>query len=111
MPDHGEQLGVDINELYRTAHFLSLAQADFVQAVREVDAAAPPRDSGQWTAMVPAWGALRAAIAQMLGGNAETLNESSLVLTVIAQEYAETDQRAAASFASLARSDTSEQGW
>lgn len=61
--------------------------------------------------MVPTWDALRSLIAGMLGGNAETINETSLTLTVIAQRYAETDKAAAARFASLMRSDQTEQGW
>lgn len=111
MPDHGDQLGVDLNELYRTAHYLSSVHADFEQAVREVNDAQPPGNSGPWTAMVPIWGALRSAIAGMLSGNAETIDDTSLALTVIAQRYTETDQAAATRFASLMPSDQSEQGW
>ncbi len=111
MPDHGDQLGVDLNELYRTAHYLSSVHTDFEQAVRDVNDAAAPANSGPWTAMVPVWDALRSVIAGMLSGNAQTIEDTSLALTVIAQRYAETDQAAATRFASLMRSDQSEQGW
>jgi hypothetical protein len=111
MQDHGEQLGVDLNELYRTAHYLAAVQTDFEQAVGDVNAAQPPGDSGPWTAMVRAWGALQSVIAGMLRGNAETINDTSLALTAIAHRYAETDQVAAARLASLEQSDKNEQGW
>ncbi len=111
MQDHGEQLGVDLNELYRTAHYLSSVHTDFEQAVGDVNAAQPPGNSGQWTTMVSTWDALRSLIAGMLSGNSETINDTSLALTVIAQRYAETDQAAADRFASLMQSDKNEQGW
>jgi hypothetical protein len=111
MPDHGDRLGVDLNELYRTAHYLSEVHNDFEQAVRDVNDAQPPGNSGPWTAMVPIWGSLRSVIAGMLSGNAETINDTSLALTVIAQRYAQTDQAAATRFAALMRSDPGEQGW
>ncbi|TCO55977.1 hypothetical protein [Actinocrispum wychmicini] len=111
MQDHGEQLGVDLNELYRTAHYLAAVHTDFEQAVRDVDAAQPPGDSGPWTAMVPVWDALRSVIVSMLSGNAETIGDTSLTLRVIVQRYAETDQAAAARLTSLEQSDMNEQGW
>jgi hypothetical protein len=111
MPDHGDQLGVDLNELYRTAHFLTEVHANFFDAASDVTAAQPPQNSGPWTTVVPSWGALRSAIADMLLDNAETLSETSDTLTAIAQRYAAADQAAAASFTSLQQSDTTEQGW
>jgi hypothetical protein len=111
MPDHGDQLGVDLNELYRTAHYLTEIHADFFQAASDLDAAQPPQNSGPWTTTVPSWDALRLAIADMLLDNAETLSQTSDTLTSIAQGYAAADQAAAASFTSLQQSDTQEQGW
>jgi hypothetical protein len=111
MPDHGDQLGVDLNELYRTAHFLSEVQTDFTQAAVAVDEAFPPDNSGQWTTMVSAWGALRLAIADLLTENAQTIGDTSDTLTAIAQRYADTDLAAALRFTSLEMSDPNEQGW
>lgn len=111
MPDHGDQLGVDLNELYRTAHYLSEVQNDFIQAAVAVDDAFPPDDSGPWKATVGSWRDLRLMIADMLADNAETIGDSSDTLTAIAQRYAAADQAAADRFASLQQSDPSEQGW
>lgn len=111
MPDHGDQLGVDINELYRTAHFLSDVQTDFTQAAVAVDEAFPPGSSGQWTTMAPAWDQLRLAIADLLANNAQTIGDTSDTLTAIAEQYVATDQAAAVQFLALAQSDPTEQGW
>lgn len=119
MQDHGDQLGVDLNELYRTAHYLSAVHSDYEQAIHDVNSAQLPHDSSvwmmlapsPWTPMAPAWDALREAIATLLAGNAETINDTSLALTAIAQRYAATDQAAAARLASLEQSDKNEQGW
>lgn len=111
MPDRGTELGVDLNELYRTAHFLSIVHQDFVQAAVELDTAFPPGDSGQWTAMVPAWSTLKSALADILADNSNAISDTSDALTAIAQQYAAADQAAAAQFNALQQSDTNEQGW
>lgn len=111
MSDHGDQLGVDVNELYRTAHFLSDVHDDFVQAAVAVDEAFPPVDSGQWTAMAPTWDQLRLVIADLLVNNAQAIADTSDALTSIAEQYVATDQAAATQFLALAQSDPTEQGW
>jgi hypothetical protein len=111
MPDHGDQLGVDLNELYRTAHYLSDVETDFWEAVFSVNDAQPPPNAGPWTAVVSAWTTLRLAMADMLSDNAQTLCDTADTLTAIAQRYADADQAAAQRFTALQQSDPTEQGW
>ncbi|HEY4024303.1 MAG TPA: hypothetical protein VGM75_36845 [Pseudonocardiaceae bacterium] len=111
MPDHGAELGVDLNELYRTAHFLSIVHEDFVQAAEAVNANQPPDNAGPWTSVVASWKELRLTLTGMLFDNAQAISDTSDTLTAIAQQYAAADQAAAAQFTALQQSDTSEQGW
>ncbi|HJP73809.1 MAG TPA: hypothetical protein VJ914_06055 [Pseudonocardiaceae bacterium] len=111
MPDHGTELGVDLNELYRTAHFLSTVHEDFVLAAEALNANQPPPNAGPWTSVMDPWKELRQTLTDLLNANAQAIIDTSDTLNAIAQQYAAADQAAAASFTALAQNDTSEQGW
>jgi hypothetical protein len=106
----GYQLGVDLNQLYRTAHYLSRVSGDFKQASSLVNVAAPAQ-SGWWQTTVPEWGMLQFEICDVLSDTSTNLSDTATQLNQTANNYAATDQAAAQEFTTLQQQDTSEQGW
>lgn len=111
MPDHGQQLGVDINQLYRTAHYLHRIADDFGQAAKLVTSCQSPGASGPWTTMVAEWGLLQFEVGDVLSDTSRNHGDTATVLGHTADNYAATDQTAAATFRSLQADDQNEQGW
>lgn len=106
----GYELGVDLNQLYRTAHYLSRVSDDFKQASTVAGVAAPAQ-SGWWQTTVPEWGMLQYEICDVLSDTSKNLSDTATQLNQTADNYATTDQQAAQEFKTLQQQDTSEQGW
>jgi hypothetical protein len=113
MPDHGDQLGVDLNELYVVAHYLTKVADDYTRASKLVSSCAPPTVSAPWTDVVPEWPLLRFEVSDILQDTARNLTDTAKALNDNADNYASTDQCAAAEFNKLKAQDaaTEGEGW
>lgn len=113
MPDHGDQLGVDLNELYVVAHYLTKVADDYTRATTLVSSCTPPTVSAPWTNIVPEWPLLQFEVSDILRDTATNLTDTATALNNNADNYASTDQCAAAEFDKLKQQDpqTQGQGW
>lgn len=113
MADQGAALGVDLNELYVVAHYLTKVSGDYVSARKLVESCTPPGVYPPWTGIVPEWMTLRNSISDILADTARNLTDTATVLNQNANDYAATDQAAAAEFDRLKQVDPQQQkgGW
>jgi hypothetical protein len=107
----GNQLGVDLNQLYRTAHYLSRVADDFNQAAT-LAGTQPPAASGPWPTTVQEWALLQYEVCDVLSSTSKDLGDIATPLNDTTNNYAATDQAAADELRQLQQTvDVNEQGW
>lgn len=109
MADHGEALGVDLNELYVVAHDLMTVANDYTQASNLIWSCGAPTESPLWTAIASEWPMLQSSIGNIVSDTAKNLTDTANALNKTANDYASTDQAAADKFHSMQKQD--QQQW
>lgn len=98
MPDSGQQFGVDIYHLHEVARDLSEAAAVYDSATNQMYGVVV--DS-----IVDPWTSLRGQLLTALSTTVTNLNDSATALNKAANDYAATDQQAAAEFNKLCQQE------
>jgi hypothetical protein len=111
MSPNGANLGIDLNELYVVAHDLRQVVGDYEQAAKLVAAAEPPVVESPWTNIVMEWFYLRINVSSLLSDTGKNLTDTATALNKAANDYAATDQAAAAKFHYLQKQDQAQPGW
>ena len=104
MPDHGEALGVDCFHLYKTAQNLMSVAAIYRETARMISLAearwssSPGESRIKPHPVVPEWTSACDGATEILMTTAANLEDTAHTLNRTADDYAATDQEAAAEF-------------
>lgn len=109
MPDHGDQFGVDIHELWELATDIGKAADEYSQAALDVQNTTFASSYDFGAVVVAPWETLRGHLLDLLNTTVTNLNDSSTALKKAADAYAATDQQAADHFHQMLKNDEARQ--